>query len=56
MNENFEQNFISNHNGTDKIKSISENLTKFKISFDLYRVSDAPHRKFRVRLCMLFQK
>ena len=37
---NFEQNFISNQKGTDKINSISENLTIIKVSFDFYWVSD----------------
>ena len=33
MNKNFEQNFISNQNGTDIVNSISENSTKIKVSF-----------------------
>ena len=39
MNKTFERNVNSNRIGTDKINSISENLTKIK------------KRKFRVRLC-----
>ena len=31
MNKKFEQNFISNQNGTDKVNSISENSTKNKV-------------------------
>ena len=38
-------------NGTDKINSISENATKFKVGFDFHGVSDIPQRQFRVRLC-----
>ena len=38
MNKNFEQNFISNQNGTDKVNSTSEYPTKIKVSFDFYRV------------------
>ena len=34
-----------------KINSISENLTKIKVSFDFFRVSDVPNRKLRVRSC-----
>ena len=54
MNLNFERSFNSNRNVSEKINSISENPTKIKGSFDFYQVSDAPHRKFRVRLrtCM----
>ena len=40
-----------NRNGTDKINSISENATKFKVGFDFYGVSDIPQGQFRVRLC-----
>ena len=38
-------------NGTDKVNSISENATKFKVGLDFYWVSDIPQRQFRVRLC-----
>ena len=34
MNKNSEQNANSNRNGTDKVNSIPENLTKIKVSFD----------------------
>ena len=51
VNKNFERNINSNQNGTDKINSISENVTKIKVSFDLFRVSDSSNWKFRVRLC-----
>ena len=34
MNKNFEQDFISNQNGTDKVNVISENMTKIWVSFD----------------------
>ena len=33
MNQKFEQNFISNQNGTEKTYSISENPTKIKVIF-----------------------
>ena len=33
---NFERNVNSNRNGTAKINSISENLTKIKLSFDFH--------------------
>ena len=51
MNKSFESNVNSNRNGTDKVNSISKNLTKVKESFDFFRVSDIPNRTFRVRLC-----
>ena len=38
-------------NGTDKFNSISENVTKLKVGFDFYGVSDIPQRQFRVHLC-----
>ena len=30
MNKIFEQNFVSNQNGTDKVNSISKNFTKIR--------------------------
>ena len=50
VNKNFERNVNKNRNGTDNINLISENLTKIKVSFDFFRVSDVPNRTFRVRL------
>ena len=35
MNENFKQNVNSIRNGTEKVNSSSENLTKIKVSFHL---------------------
>ena len=35
MNKNFERNFISNQNGTDKTNSILENPTKIKVNLFL---------------------
>ena len=51
MNKNFEPNCISNQKGTDKINSISENLTKIKVSFYFYWSVDFQDRKIRLSLC-----
>ena len=45
MNQNFERNFISNQNGTDKTNPISENLFEIKVTFESYQVADVPRPK-----------
>ena len=52
MNKHFERSVNNNRNGTDKINSINENMTKIKVSFDFFPVSEVPNRKFRVRFCI----
>ena len=56
VNEHFEQNVNSNRKGTDKINSISENLTKIKVFFIFSQSLTPQTRNIGCPCAHVFQK